>query len=109
MNFMQIFIAYHHYDKSEFQTVSSATIILSPSYPCEYLIRLTNYDLLGREAFADLKLSTQSHSNFIKNINIFLFISPISSLIIITLFLKICHCFLCKAANKSNVSSKTIL
>ncbi|VDN19837.1 unnamed protein product [Gongylonema pulchrum] len=78
----------------------TATIQLFGRKHCEYSIKLINYDLIGREASAEILVWYRPNVSIV-NSNILLYTVPLSALILAIIVLKCCTCLCCSRSNKN--------
>ncbi|KHN84666.1 hypothetical protein Tcan_11401 [Toxocara canis] len=86
-------------------TSTSARIQLAGREPCEYVVRLINYDLIGRDAVAEARIwyhpAVPSKTD---TIHILLFSVPAVALILLIIVLKVCVRLICRS-RKQKITS----
>lgn len=83
-----------------------ATVQFNNRKHCKYMIKLINYDLIGREASAEISVWYRPNASIISNFNLLLYIFPLFVFCLVVILLKCCKCLHC---SRSTNNSKLLL
>lgn len=85
--------------KKLLQAVKSTKINFPAHKACEYLIRLTNYDLIGRDAVSEMRVWYRPQA-LAPNSNFLLIIIPASVILFLVVVLKLSSYLFCQQQSK---------